>query len=443
MADGAAIHGRTVTSWGGVARGRHLAATPAFRDAVPATVAALAGCGSLLPYGMGRSYGDSCLNVGGGLLETARLDRVIAFDTAAGVLRAEAGLTLDALHRITVPRGWFVPVTPGTRFITLGGAVANDVHGKNHHVAGSFGCHVRRLALRRSDGTLTECGPDAEADLFRATVGGLGLTGLIEWVEIGLVSVTSAEVEVENLRFDRLEAFFELSEDSADWPYTVSWVDCLAGGAHLGRGIFSRGRHAADGALAPAPPGRPRTMPPGAPSGAINGLTVRAFNGLYYRRPGATFRGRSHFQPFFYPLDGILHWNRMYGRAGFYQYQCAVPPDTARRAIPRLLQRIADSGDASFLAVLKTFGDVPSPGLLSFPGPGTTLALDFPNRGPRTLKLLRALDEIVAEAGGRLYPAKDARMPPQMFRAGYPAWRTFTEYRDPAFASDLWRRVGV
>ncbi|SOD98729.1 FAD/FMN-containing dehydrogenase [Caenispirillum bisanense] len=435
---------RTVTSWGNVRKGRHLTAAPAFRDDVPAAVAALVGAGNgLLPYGLGRSYGDSCLNVGGGLIETTRLDRVLAFDTEAGILRAEAGLSLDALHRITVPRGWFVPVTPGTRFVTLGGAVANDVHGKNHHLAGSFGCHVRRLALRRSDGTLMECGPDCETGLFRATIGGLGLTGLIESVEITLVPLASAEVEVENIPFDRLEAFFDLSADSADWPYTVAWVDCLARPPHLGRGIFSRGRPAADGPLTATPPGRPLTMPLEAPSGLINGLTVRAFNALYYRRPGARYCGRSHFQPFFYPLDGILRWNRMYGAAGFYQYQCVVPPDTARTAVPRLLDAISRAGEASFLAVLKTFGDVPPPGLLSFPGPGTTLALDFPNRGRSTLRLMTALDDIVRKAGGRLYPAKDARMPADLFRSGYPQWRAFAEYRDPAFASDLWRRVGA
>jgi len=434
---------RPVTSWGGVKGGLHLEAAPAFRDGLPSALDGLVQArGSVLAHGLGRSYGDSCLNVGAGLVRTTSLDRLLAFDTARGVLRAEAGLTLDALHRLTVPRGWFVAVTPGTRFVTLGGAVANDVHGKNHHVAGSFGCHVRRLALRRSDGTVLECGPDTETALFAATVGGLGLTGLIEWVELALAPLPSSDVEVENLRFDRLEAFFDLSEDSKDWPYTVAWVDGLAGGEHLGRGIFSRGRPAATGPLDPEPPGKTRTMPATAPNGLINGLSVRAFNALYYRRPGATYKGRTHFQPFFYPLDGIQQWNRMYGSAGFYQYQCIVPPDTARTAVPALLRRVSAAGSASFLAVLKNFGDRPSPGLLSFPTVGTTLALDFPNRGPRTLALMKALDEVVRECGGRLYPAKDARMSAAMFRAGYPTWAAFKDYIDPAFASDLWRRVG-
>lgn len=438
------ITGRNVRAWGNVKGGRHRACTPAFADEVPAAIGTLRReTGSVLAHGLGRSYGDSCLNVGGGLIDMANLDRVAAFDVDSGIIRADAGLSLDALHRLTVPRGWFVPVTPGTRFVTLGGAAANDVHGKNHQHAGSFGNHVRRLALRRSDGQVIECGLDRETDLFRATVGGLGLTGLIEWVEFALLPVASSDMEVESIRFDRLDGFFELSDASMDWTYTVAWIDCRGGGGDIGRGIFTRGRHAPCGPLTPAPPAAPRSWPVTLPWSLVNGPSVKAFNSLYYHRPGACFRGHSHFQAFFYPLDGVLHWNRIYGHGGFHQYQCLIPPETARAGLSGLLARIAAAGQGSFLAVLKTFGDIPPTGLLSFARAGTTLALDFPNRGPETHRLLSSLDEVVLAAGGALYPAKDARMPPSMFRAGFPGWREFQAFRDPAFNSDFWRRVAA
>jgi FAD/FMN-containing dehydrogenase len=431
-----------VSSWGNLAASDCWLERPAFGDEAAVAVGRLNGTtGSVLARGLGRSYGDVCANSGGGVVATEWLDRCHFFDTETGALRADAGMTLQALHRITVPRGWLVPVTPGTKFITLGGAVANDVHGKNHHVAGSFGRHVRRLAVRRSDGAKIECAPDTESDLLRATIGGLGLTGLIEWVEINLQSIATSDIEYESVRFDRLDAFFDLSDDSAGWPYTVAWIDCLSRGATLGRGIFSRGRHAASGPLVAERPVRSLAVPMTPPVSLINPLSVRLFNETYYRRPGAQAKGRGHFDPFFYPLDAIRDWNRIYGRRGFYQYQCVIPPDRARVGVSRLLDRITAAGAASCLVVLKNFGDHPPAGLLSFPCAGTTLALDFPNQGKRTLDLLSSLDEVVTETGGRLYPAKDARMPGAMFHAGQPALAEFTRFVDPAFRSDFWRRV--
>jgi len=346
------------------------------------------------------------------------------------------------LNAIIVPRGWIVPVSPGTKYVTLGGAIANDVHGKNHHIAGSFGHHVRRLAVMRHDGSIIECGADTESDLLRATVGGLGLTGLILWVEIGLTPLASSEVDVEHIRFGHLDAFFELSRDSADWTYTVAWIDCLSRGARLGRGIFSRGRHAGSGQrVAGAAPKFSVPLTP--PIGIINGLSVRAFNSLYYNRMGASRRERISYDSVLYPLDGISRWNRVYGPRGFYQYQCAVPPDRAPQTIASLLERIGAAGMGSFLAVLKNFGSTRPAGLLSFPFEGTTLALDFPNNGAETLRFLDSLDDIVRPAGGRIYPAKDARMSPEMFRQGYSGRAEFERYRDPVFTSDFWRRVNA
>lgn len=429
-----------VLSWGRVHRGRHRVATPAWPRDLADAARASAGDASTLARGFGRSYGDTGLNLGNGLLDMTDLDRVIGFDRATGVVRADAGVSLDALLRLAVPAGWFLPVTPGTKFVSLGGAVANDVHGKNHHVAGCIGRHVSRLGLWRSDRGLVECAPDIEPELFAATVGGLGLTGVLAWVEIALIPITASAMAVENERFEGLDDFFRLSDDGGDWPYTVAWVDTLASGARLGRGVFSRGRHAAAGTLVPHRAGGP-AVPVTTPGFLLNRWTVGAFNRLYYARPGAAFAGEQAYDPFFYPLDRLRGWNRLYGPRGFYQWQGVVPPAVARDAMRTLLERVARSGEASFLAVLKNFGELKSPGLLSFPMAGTTLALDFPNRGTRTLALLGDLDRVVAEAGGRLYPAKDGRLPAAEFWRGYPDWRKLERLRDPMLMSSFWRRV--
>lgn len=430
-----------VLAWGRVHRGRHRVSAPYWPGEIEAAARETASTGgTTLARGLGRSYGDSGLNLGGGLVAMEGLDRAIAFDREAGVLRADAGMSFDAALRIAVPAGWFLPVTPGTKFVTLGGAVANDVHGKNHHAAGCFGRHVRRIALWRSDRGIVECSPETDAELFRATIGGLGLTGIMLWVEIALIPIAASTMTVENDRFEGLDDFFRLSEESADWPYTVAWVDTLATGDRLGRGVFSRGRHAAAGPLQPHRAGGP-AMPVDLPGFVLNRWTVGAFNALYYAKPGSAFRGEQPYDPFFYPLDRLRNWNRMYGPRGFYQWQGVVPPEPARDAVRELLDRIARSGEASFLAVLKNFGDRPSPALLSFPMPGTTLALDFPNRGARTLALMAELDRVVAEAGGRLYPAKDGRMPAEAFRNGYPAWQDLEHRRDPMLLSSFWRRI--
>ena len=392
-----------------------------------------------LAYGNGRSYGDVCLNPNGRLWRTRGLDRFIAFDPATGVVHCEAGVLLSELTAVTLPQGWFLAVTPGTQFVTVGGAIANDVHGKNHHLTGTFGRHVRRFCLARTDGSLLDCSPAENAGLYAATIGGLGLTGVIVDAELQLRRVPGPWVDVETLAFENLDAFFTLSEQSQT-EYTVAWIDCAARGSALGRGIFLRGTHAAD--QRPAAPKAPRRVPFTPPISLINGLSLRAFNFTYYRLNAAR-QGRSqqHYLPYFYPLDHVLEWNRIYGPRGFYQYQSVVPPAHARDATRAMLEAIGSSGTGSFLAVLKVFGDVPSPGLLSFPMPGTTLALDFPNLGARTQALFTRLDAIVREAGGRIYAAKDARQPRDLFTQGYARLDEFRSYRDPGIDSAMARRL--
>ncbi len=403
----------------------------------------LMGNDTVLAYGRGRSYGDSCINSHGTQLSTRRLNRFIRFDAEHGILNCEAGLTLDEILQVIVPRGWFLPVVPGTRFVTLGGAIANDVHGKNHHHAGSFGCHVLSLNLLRSDGTRQICTPSENGQRFAATIGGLGLTGLITSATVRLIPITCDELVVEDLPFNCIEEFTALSRQSIDWEYTVSWVDTFSRKGQVGRGIFSRARHAQDKrALAP---GRSRPalgVPFAPPVSFVNRWTVNCFNQAYFWA-GSKKQGmrHTHYQPFFFPLDTIANWNRVYGKNGFYQYQCVVPPSGSEQAIQTLMRDIHRSGEASFLAVLKEFGDRQSPGMLTFPRPGLTLALDFPNRGEKTKRLLASFDEIVMSVGGAIYPAKDARMSAAMFASGYSGMQEFLPEVDPKFSSAFWRRV--
>ncbi|MEI7612444.1 MAG: FAD-binding oxidoreductase [Betaproteobacteria bacterium] len=421
-------------SWG------QLPTTPALKERWWTDRAAVlpAGEHSLLGYGNGRSYGDVGLNSTGTLLHTRGMDRFIAFDEASGVLTCEAGVLLSEILDVFVPRGWFLPVTPGTRFVTVGGAIANDVHSKNHHGAGTFGCHVRCFELLRSDGSRRLCSAEENADWFAASIGGLGLTGLITWVEMALKPIPGVGIAVENTRFNGLDEFFALNaEAEAKHEYTVAWIDCLASRP---RGIFMAGDHAPDGGFERVVK-KPLGVPLTPPISLVNGLSLSAFNQAYFHRPLPT-RQRVDFAPFFYPLDGVLDWNRIYGRQGFFQYQFVIPL-AARDALDDIMSCIAASGQGSFLAVLKTFGDKPSPGLLSFPMPGMTLALDFPNRGAPTLALFEHLDSIVDAAGGRLYAAKDARMSGEFFRRSYPRLNDFMIYIDPKFSSDFARRVLV
>lgn len=423
--------------------GRHPRTQSRIATMPSAAEAALPDAGpTLLPHGRARSYGDVALNDGGVLLATRSMDRFIDFDAATGRLRCESGATIDDLLRIAVPHGWFLPVTPGTRWASIGGCVANDVHGKNHHRAGSFGNHVSRLGLLRSDRGLVDCDWASEPALMRATVGGLGLTGLISTVELQLKPIAGAAMEVEAERFDTLDGFLGLSRAAdRDWEYTVAWIDCLSARGGRLAGVFHRGRHAEAASPAPVAPSDLPAVPFPLPVSAVNAASLRIFNRLYLARaPSKPRLTRQHYQTYFYPLDRIPEWNRLYGRRGFVQHQCVVPP-SAGDAMRAIFAEISKAGEGSMLAVLKVFGDVPSRGLLSFPRPGLTLALDFPIRGASTFELLERLDAIVVEAGGAVYPAKDARMSARTFAAGFPAAAEFERHRDPRFDSSFWRRV--
>lgn len=429
-------------SWGRYPQVRPEKVVPVFwRDELPDLTTFDA---PVLPYAYGRSYGDSCLNEHGITLDVSHLNRFIAFDEPTGILRCEAGVMLADILTLVVPRGWFLPVSPGTKFVSVGGAIANDVHGKNHHRAGTFGCHVTCFELLRSNGEHLLCSPTENAELFRATIGGLGLTGVILWAEFRLKPIHNPYIRMERIRYTSLAEFMALSNDSdQDFEYTVAWVDCLARGQQLGRGLFMRGNHDENVDTPKTLQSKPAlTIPVDLPSFVLNTLSMKAFNEVYYHaQHGDRIRKLVPYEPFFYPLDAIYHWNRIYGKRGFLQYQCVVPLDNGYEVMRELLDIISKSGEGSFLTVLKKFGNVPSPGMLSFPRPGLTLALDFPYHGQKTLALFEQLDQIVRHSGGAVYPAKDAHMTPESFQAYYPQWQEFAQYIDPHCSSSFWRRV--
>lgn len=424
-------------SWGRCSEHGHRRVQKVFwRDQLP-DILRRAEPESLLPYGMGRSYGDSCLNEGRDLLDCTPLNRILEFDWEAGCVRVEAGITIADLLDVIVPHGWFLPVTPGTKFVSVGGAIANDVHGKNHHRAGTFGNHVEQIMLFRSDGSELLCSPTSDPDLFRATIGGLGLTGVIGWADLRLKRIAGNAIEVETIPFEGVDEFLALSRASDEtWEYTVAWADCLSG--RTSRGIFFRGNHAARTLVHQS---RPLSIPSAFPSLVLNSATVSLFNRLYYnlntRRKGSSL---IHYEKFFYPLDSLLNWNLLYGKRGFVQYQCVLPYEQGG-VVKSILETVSIPGQLCFFAVLKAFGNITSPGLLSFPRPGLTLALDFPMQGASTLKLLDALDGLVSANGGALYPAKDARMSAAMFRTSFPKWERFLAFVDPKLSSSFWRRV--
>ncbi|HUM18118.1 MAG TPA: FAD-binding oxidoreductase [Candidatus Nitrosotalea sp.] len=405
----------------------------------PEHLALRAGVEPLVPRGLGRAYGDAAVPAapGGHVLETTRADRIRDFDPVTGRLRCEAGLSLAEILRVFVPRGWFPPVTPGTKFVTVGACVACDVHGKNHHRDGSFGSFVDRIVLLTADGRLVECGPDRERELFLATVGGMGLTGLIVEVTLRLRRVETPWIVLETQGMGSLESMLEgLRLSAAHWPYTVGWIDCLAQGRDVGRGILMRGRHATQVEAGTRRVRRaPRLRVPfDAPEWLLNPLFMRWFNRLYAWSHGRTLRRRIvSYDAFFYPLDAVSQWNRLYGRRGFLQYQCVVPHAAGPAPVTALLERLAAAGAASFLAVIKDCGPA-SDAYLSFPLEGITLALDLPYRGAVTEALLHDMNAIVIDHGGRVYLAKDAvtragdfaRMMPRL-----PEWRAVRDRWDP------------
>lgn len=400
-----------------------------------------------LAYGKGRSYGDSCLNKNGVLISSSQLNHILDFDNDNGVIRCEAGVTFDELLLIIVPHGWFLPVTPGTRFVTVAGALANDVHGKNHHVVGSFGNHVTAFELHRSNGQTLICTSENEnKKFFNATIGGLGLTGFVTWVEFKLKKIVNSYVTTSTKAFPSIKNFFELDEQYLDsHEYSVAWIDTTARSGNLGRGLYFLGDHAKEHPVAYTNKHRNQkslNLPINFPGFALNAFTVKVFNMLYFNtHKNASRQILTHYAPFFYPLDNIENWNRMYGKRGFFQHQCVVPLNNGKEVITEILKRVSEKRMASFLSVLKRFGNIPSVGMMSFPREGYTLALDFPNNGKRTLAFLNELDALVRSVNGAIYPAKDARMSAEMFASSFPDLELFKDYIDPAFSSSFWRRV--
>jgi FAD/FMN-containing dehydrogenase len=395
-----------------------------------------------LPVGLGRSYGDVCLLNGGNLLVTTGMNRLIAFDPQTGLLTAEAGITLAQILDFAVPRGFFLPVSPGTKYVTLGGAIANDIHGKNHHMAGTFGCHITQFELVRSDGTHKLCSPTENPDWFSATIGGLGLTGLISWATLRLKPIVSRKIDYEGIQFHGIDEFLDLTNQSKDIEYTVSWVDVTSTGRNFARGIFMQGDHSAKRDDLTRSPKPKLVFPFDAPGFALNSLSVSLFNtAFFHKQIHKRVVALQDYEPFFYPLDKVLHWNRMYGKSGLLQFQYVIPWEHAKEGTIAILHEVSKSGLASFLAVLKAFGDVPSPGLMSFPKPGITLALDFPIKAEKTFPLVTRLADMVREFGGRLYPAKDAAMTANQFQTFYPQWQQLARFRDPLLTSSFWERV--
>jgi len=413
--------------------------------ATPRQCRALLACSdNLIARGLGRSYGDSSMAMN--MLDTRYLDHFHSFDESTGMLTCAAGVSFDDILRIFVPKGWFLPVTPGTRFVTVGGAIASDVHGKNHHLEGSFCDHVSGLELLLGNGERVETSPTDKPELFHATCGGMGLTGVILSATVCLKPISSSEIVETTIKAPDLDAVLTAFEEDASTTYTVAWIDCLARGRQLGRSLLMLGEHAQSGPLT-VQARKPTPVPFDMPAGFLNQATVKTFNALYYGKARqAKQTRRIPFEPYFYPLDALADWNRLYGKPGFVQYQFVLPKGSGSDGLKKILERIAKTGRGSFLAVLKVLGKG-NDNHLSFPQEGYTLALDFKVE-PATFDLLDELDQRILEYGGRIYLAKDARMSEGTFKTGYPRWQEFEEIRGRwhaigKFASIQSKRLGL
>jgi decaprenylphospho-beta-D-ribofuranose 2-oxidase len=447
----------TLTGWGRIASSTAELAEPASdSDAAALLQRPRAGGGAVIPRGLGRSYNNAAQSAGGLVLSTARLNRIVSLDAATGVAVCEAGVSLEELMVAGLPAGWFVPVSPGTRQVTIGGAIAADVHGKNHHVAGSFASHVLSFDLMLPGGEQVTVTPRGDPELFWATAGGMGLTGFITRATVQLKRVETSLVKVDTVRTaDIDETMAVLAEHDKKYGYTVAWSDDLATGRSLGRSIITSGDFAALSDLSPRQQADPHSFDPRArlgapaafPPGLMNRYSIRLANAVWYRKAPRLREGELQtISQFFHPLDGIRNWNRVYGPGGFRQYQYVMPL-RAEAAVRRSFEMVSAHPAPSFVTVLKRFGEG-DPGLLSFPAPGWTLALDFPARTPGLGPLLDQLDQLVVRHGGRVYLAKDSRVPASVLEEMYPRLPEFRKLRaelDPSgvLASDLSRRLGL
>lgn len=395
---------------------------------------------SNIVYGLGRSYGDVCLNANHGLIDSRYLDRLIEYNENDLLVTCQAGVILKKLITFLNAKNKFVPVSPGTANVTVGGMVANDIHGKNHHRVGSFGNHIHSLTLLKGDGHVVECSSTSNRDLFTATIGGLGLTGMILMVTLKLKSVNNNCISVKSIKTKNIEHMLTLFDQTDDeFEYTVAWLDMQS---NPQRGIFSCGNHAKDDVDCSSS-SKSKTIPVNAPNWLLNDVSSKLFNQLYYIKGNMRKYDVTSYQSFFYPLDNVEYWNRLYGRRGFYQYQFVVPYDRFSDVYAEILKFIKQYNQPTYLAVLKKFGEIRSIGMLSFPRAGYTLAMDFPDKGESSLKMFSDFDQVVIEAGGAVYPAKDGRMSRDTFVRSFPRLNEFIKYKDEKFCSDFWRRVNA
>ena len=395
-----------------------------------------------LAHGFGRSYGDVCLNENGNLILTNDLNSIIEFDTENGILKCDAGISLKEVLNLIAPSGWFLPVVPGTQYVSVGGAIANDIHGKNHHKFGSFGNFITSFELLRSNGEIINCNESENEDYFKATIGGIGLTGIIISAEIKLIKIESEYIDAKTLRYESLQEYWEINQEAEqNFDYTVSWVDCSVQSKRGLRGVFHSGNHSENYIEKKDKKDLSINVPFTPPISLVNNLSMKIINEVYYGINKKENLKSQHYKSFFFPLDFIGSWGKAYGTKGFFQYQFVIPIENGINGVDKILNEIKNHGQIPALGVLKTFGDIKSIGMMSFPRKGVTMTLDFQNKGNKTLEFLDRLDKIVMEYGGALYPAKDSRMSKNIFQSSFPNLHEFANFIDPKFSSSFWRRV--
>jgi FAD/FMN-containing dehydrogenase len=399
---------------------------------------------NLLPRGLGRSYGDVCLIEDGTLALTNFKKRIIDFDEEKGIINCESGISINEILKLITPSGWFLPIVPGTSYVTIGGAIANDIHGKNHHNKGSFGNWVLSFEILLSSGEVLNCSKDNNTEHFNATIGGLGLTGLILSVRIQLIKISNEFIDSGSIRFYSLDEFFQINEEmEKQYEYTVAWVDFNPTKSYGLRGVYHYGNHSKKQNIKKSfnPNGFRISLPITPPISLVNNFTLSLLNNIYFLiNKNKTLKLQSY-KSFFFPLDIIKNWNKAYGVKGFYQYQFVVPTKAAYNVIDEIINEFKEANQRPALGVLKSFGNIESNGILSFPEKGLTLAIDLQNKGNTTLELMNKLDEIILSFGGKLYPAKDCRMSSSTFKKMYPQIDSFKKYKDPKISSLFYKRV--